>query len=155
MIGQRVQESRQGLIVGRDERGSAAVEVVLLVPSLMLMLLLAVAGGRVALAHGSVQQAAADAARAASIARTSGTAQATAQQAVTATLANQGLQCTNVTVSIDTSGFGAPVGTPASVSATVRCSVLLSDLGVPGLPGTRDVEATMSSALDTYRGRAK
>ena len=53
-----------------DERGSAAIELVLLVPALMLMLLFAVAGGRVAIAHGSVQQAAADAARAASIART-------------------------------------------------------------------------------------
>ncbi|QTE25762.1 pilus assembly protein [Propioniciclava sp. MC1595] len=76
-----------------DERGSAAIELVLLVPGLMLLLLFAVAGGRVAIAHGSVQQAAADAARAASIARTAGAAQTTAVAAARATLANQGLTC--------------------------------------------------------------
>jgi Flp pilus assembly protein TadG len=135
-----------------DERGSAAIEVVLLVPALMLLLLFAVAGGRVAIAHGSVEQAAADAARAASIARTAGSAQSTAGEAARATLANQGLNCTSVTVTLDTSGFATSVGSPASVAATVSCTVRLSDLAVPGLPD-RVITATVTSPLDTYRGR--
>ena len=135
-----------------DERGSAAIEVVLLVPALMLLLLFAVAGGRVAIAHGSVEQAAADAARAASIARTAGSAQLTAGEAARATLANQGLSCTVMTVTLDTSGFATPVGTPASVAATVSCTVRLSDLAVPGLPD-RVITATVTSPLDIYRGR--
>ena len=135
-----------------DERGSAAIELVLLVPALMLLLLFAVAGGRVAIAHGSVQQAAADAARAASIARTAGTAQTTAVAAARATLANQGLTCASMTVSLDTSGFATPVGTPASVAATVSCTVELSELALPGLPD-RVVSATVTSPLDVFRGR--
>ncbi len=136
----------------RGERGSAAIELVLLIPALMVLVLFAVAGGRVAIAHGSVEQAAADAARAASIARTAGEAQASAAEAARATLANQGLSCTSLTVTLDTSGFATPVGTPASVAATVSCTVRISDLAVPGLPDPV-VRATVTSPLDVYRGR--
>ena len=135
-----------------DERGSAAIELVLLVPALMLLLLFAVAGGRVAIAHGSVQQAAADAARAESIARTAGSAQTSAVTAARATLANQGLTCASMTVTLDTSGFAKPVGTPANVAATVSCTVELSELALPGLPD-RVVSATVTSPLDVFRGR--
>ena len=144
--------SARGWNTARDERGSAAIELVLLVPALMLLLMFAVAGGRVAIAHGSVQQAAADAARAASIARTAGTAQTTAVAAARATLANQGLTCASTTVTLDTSGFATPVGTPASVAATVTCTVELSELALPGLPD-RVVSATVPSPLDVFRGR--
>ena len=136
----------------RDERGSAAIELVLLIPALVALLLFAVAGGRVAMAHGSLEQAAADAARAASIARTAGDAQTSAEEAARATLANQGLSCTSLTVALDTSGFATPVGAPASVTATVSCTVRLSDLAVPGLPDPV-VSATVTSPLDMYRGR--
>ena len=71
----------------------------------------------------------------------------------TSSLANQKLQCTTKSVSVDTSGFASPVGTPATVTATVTCVVNLSDVAVPGLPGTRTITATMSSPLDTYRER--
>ena len=157
----RVHESRahppRGIVgrisrTSRDERGSAAIELVLLIPALMVLVLFAVAGGRVAIAHGSVEQAAADAARAASIARTSGEAQASAAEAARATLANQGLSCTSLTVTLDTSGFATPVGTPASVAATVSCTVRISDLAVPGLPDPV-VSATVTSPLDVYRAR--
>ena len=142
----------QGWRTAADERGSAAIELVLLVPALMLMLLFAVAGGRVAIAHGSVQQAAADAARAVSIARTAGSAQTTATAAARATLANQGLTCASMTVTLDTAGFAKPVGTPASVAATVSCTVELSELALPSLPD-RLVSATVTSPLDVFRGR--
>lgn len=137
----------------RDERGSAAVELALLVLPVMAIVMLAVAGGRIAIAQGSVQQAATDAARAASIARTQGAAQSGARAAAAATLTNEGLACDTTQVDVDTSGFAVPVGTPAQVSATVTCVVRLADLGVGALPGSHTVTATVSSPLDTYRGR--
>ena len=45
-----------------------------------------------------------------------------------------------------------PVGTPASVAATVSCTVELSELALPGLPD-RVVSATVTSPLDVFRGR--
>ena len=53
----------------------------------------------------------------------------------------------------DTTGFARPVGTPATITATVSCLVRLSDLAMPGLGGSRTVTATASSPLDTYRER--
>ena len=138
----------------RPERGTAAVELAVAAPFLMLIVLVIVAGGRLELARGGVQAAAADAARAASIARTADAAADTATASAQATLANQGLTCTSTVVSVDLSGFGAPVGPPAAVTATVTCTVPLADLGVPGLPGQRPLTATAVSPLDTYRGRS-
>ena len=136
-----------------DERGSAAVEVAIAAPLMMTIVMVAVAGGRIALAQGSVQQAASDAARSASISRTAGQANSAGTAAAGATLANQGLHCLSTRITVDTSGFARPVGTPAEVTATVTCTLELADLAVPGLPGSRVVTATMSSPLDNYRGR--
>ena len=66
---------------GPSERGSSVVEVVILAPALGLFLALIIAGGRVAVAHQAVEASAAEAARAASIARTQGQAQASAEAA--------------------------------------------------------------------------
>lgn len=137
----------------RDERGAAAVEAVIGVPVFMLLILLAVMGGRVTLAHQVVQTAAADAARAASIARSANQAKADGLAAGRASLANQNLTCTSTRISVNTSGFGTPVGSPAHVTATVTCELALADLGLPGAPKSRTITATMSSPLDTYRER--
>ena len=63
------------------------------------------------------------------------------------------MRCDSQRVDVDTRGFGAPVGTPAKVTATVTCIADLSDISIPGLPGTRTITATMSSPIDTYRER--
>ena len=128
------------------------IEVVILAPALALFLGLIIATGRIAVAHQAVEASAAQAARAASIARTQSEANTTAQGAATSSLQGQGLNCVTSTVTLDTSGFAAPVGTPASVGATVSCAVDLSDT-LPGLPGTLTVTATVRSPLDTYRER--
>ena len=134
------------------ERGSAVIEAVIGVPAFMLFVLLIVFAGRVAIAHQGVQSAAADAARSASIARTQGGAQTAGDIAAATSLANQHMNCTATTVSVDTTGFASPVGTPAKVNVIVTCQVNLSDL-LPGVPGTKTITATMSSPLDTYRER--
>lgn len=143
----------RGRVKGRSDRGSEALEAAIGLPAFLLFIALIIAGGRLAIAHQAVQAAAADAARSASISRTQGTAQGSGVSGATASLANQNLQCTSKTVSVDTSGFASPVGTPVSVTATVTCVVNLSDVTIPGLPGTQTITATMSSPLDTYRER--
>ena len=119
----------------------------------MLFVALIVFAGRVAIAHQAVQSAAADAARSASIARTQGAAQTEGNSAAATSLANQHVNCVTTTVSVNTSGFASSVGTPATVNATVTCHVNLSDIFLPGVPGSKAITATISSPLDTYRER--
>ena len=140
--------------IGRTERGGAvAIESVLLVPAVMLMAALITAGFRITVAADAVENVAGASARAASIARTAGQAQQDAQSVANSSLATAGLQCAPSSVQVNAGGFGVPVGQPASVSVTVSCRAPLADLLVPGLGGSRLLEATSSSPLDTYRGR--
>ena len=134
------------------ERGSSVVEVVILAPALGLFLALIIAGGRIAVAHQAVEASASEAARSASIARTQSQAQAVASAAALRSLADQTTRCVSTQVTLDTTGFAAPVGAPASVGATVTCQVDLAGL-LPGLPGSMSITATMRSPLDTYRER--
>jgi Flp pilus assembly protein TadG len=134
------------------EAGSAALELVILAPVLLGLLALVIAAGRTSIAQGAVNAAARDAARQASIAMNPYTAEAVGQASARAALAGDGLTC-DPAVFVDTVGFTAPLGTPAWVSARVSCNVPLSDLGLPGLPGTLTIRAYFRSPLDIYRSR--
>jgi Flp pilus assembly protein TadG len=131
-----------------DDRGSAAVELVLATPVLVALMLLAIAGGRLASTRAEVDAAARDGARAASIARSPAAAEHDGQAAAEATLADRGLSCSNLTVTIDTTAF-RPDGI---VAATVGCDVDLSDLTGLGLPGARTLSARFAQPVDAYRG---
>ena len=141
-------------LAGRDERGSTTLELVVWAPGLLLLIGLLTVAGRVNSANAAVEQAAVDAARTASSARTAAAAAGLAQAGADRTLAAQGLQCTTTTVALDTSGFATPPGRSTTVTATVTCPVRLSDLSIPGLPGTRTVSHTATSSLDTFRERS-
>jgi Flp pilus assembly protein TadG len=136
-----------------DERGSAAIEAVIGVPAFVLFVGLIIFGGRAATTHAAVESAAADAARTASIARTSAEAAQEAVAAAEASLANQDIHCLNVQVVVDVGDFSKPVGRAGTVTATVECLLDLSDLSVPGVPGSRMVKAASTSPLDTWRDR--
>lgn len=135
------------------ERGSVALEAVVIAPALLLLIVMVIAGGRLALAKQSVEAAASDAARSASIARTPGEAASAGAKAARASLANEELRCASQSAAVDAAAFAAPVGAPAQISATVTCAVNLSDLSVPGIPGTYTATSTMTSPIDTYRER--
>ena len=148
MTGRRVRHSAAGAGRAlRDERGAVATELVLLTPLLILMLLFVVALGRLAGARINVDGAAAQAARAASIATTPAQATAAAQQAATAALGSDHVTCATLQVATDTARF-APGG---SVTVTVTCAVALSDLSGLRLPVTEQVSSTAASVVDTYR----
>ena len=119
----------------------------------VLIVGLIIFGGRNATTHQSVETAAADAARAASIERSATVAKNKAIAAATTSLSNQGIGCLDIDVSVDTSQFSRTVGETAAVTVTVECRLDLSDLSVPGVPGSRLIKATMSSPIDTWRER--
>jgi Flp pilus assembly protein TadG len=150
--GQHQARDRAGPDAGHDA-GNAALELVVLAPVIFILIALVVAAGRTSIAQGSVDAAARDAARQASISLTPGAAEVAAQSSAQAALSQDGLDC-HARVFVDTRQFtSVPVGLPASVSATVRCQVPLSDLVVPGLPGSRTLWFTFTSPLDPYRER--
>ena len=143
--------SRRGL---RAEDGDAALELVVLVPVLLGLLGLVIAAGRTSLAQGSVDAAARDAARQASIALTPSAAVSAGSASAVAALRRDGLDCRPV-VRIDTAEFWTlPPGQPAMVWATVTCTVPLASLALPGLPGSHTMLARFGSPLDIYRSRA-
>jgi hypothetical protein len=122
------------------------------VPVLVLATSLVVMAGRLAVAQQVTETAAADAARAASIARTTTAAQTDAHAAAERSLTNQDLHCARLAVDVDTSQVGTPAGQRSAVTTTITCHVSLSDLASPGLlPGTTRVSATMTSPLDRFR----
>jgi Flp pilus assembly protein TadG len=137
----------------RDERGSAAIEAAIGVPAFALFVGLIIFGGRTASTHEALQSAAADAARSASLARDAQIASTAAREAAIASITNQQIGCSGIDVSVDTTDFNKQPGVPGSVEVRVSCRLDLSDLAVPGVPGSRVLHATMSSPIDTWRER--
>src|SRR3712207_4462085 len=90
------------------DRGSATVELTLVVPVLVLVLGLLVAGGRIWFARATVVEAAHAAARAASLARGPGPAAADGREAASASLSTAGLRCESRSVHVQTAAFGVP-----------------------------------------------
>lgn len=136
-----------------DERGSNAAEIVMLVPTIALLIGVLVAGGRTVHADNSTQSAAMAAARAASLSRDDTAANANAQDAAWRAMNNSDINCTSLNVKVETAGLSAPVGTTGIVSATVTCTVDLSDITLPGIPGARDITSSADSPVDAYRLR--
>lgn len=135
------------------ERGSVTLEAAILFPAVLLLLGLIVMAGRVQIAAGAVEHAAVVAAREASLARDPGTARTRAALIAADTLAQQGITCTPSSVTVDTSGFGVPLGQPAQVAVTIACTVPMADLAIPGFPGARTLTGDAVSVLDRYRTR--
>ena len=136
----------------RADLGSAALELAILAPVLLGLLGLVIAAGRTTIAQASVDAAARDAARQASISLTPAAAQTAGQASARAALRQDGLDCAPVVV-IDTSQFAIPPGQPATVTVTVSCAVSLANLALPGLPGSASLQASFTSPLDIYRSR--
>jgi TadE-like protein len=131
-----------------DGRGSATIELVLATPMLVMLLLLAVAFGRLATARADVDGAARAAARAASVSRDPASAARAAHQAATATLGERRITCRHLTVATDTHQFAAG----GWVAVDVTCTVGLTDLTLLRLPGSRTIHTRFVEPLDAFRG---
>ncbi len=137
----------------RDERGTVAIEAAIGVPAFGLFVAMIILGGRVEIAKQSVEAAAYEAARAVSIERTQSEAIAAGRSSAASSLHDQDVNCTSTNITVNAAAFNAPIGNTAQVNVTVTCTVNLSDLSIPGIPGTRTVTTTASSPVDAYRER--
>jgi Flp pilus assembly protein TadG len=135
------------------EQGSLSAELVILAPIMLGFALFLIACGRISLATITVQDAANAAARNASLSRTVSTATSNATNAANGSITLAGLECVNLQISVDPSGLTSPLGTIGNVTTTVTCTLNLSDIALPGLPGTYTVTATGTSPVDPYRER--
>lgn len=136
-------------------RGSAAIEMAILMPVFVALFTTVVVIGRTANATSAVEAAAYNAARTASLARDAVTAEAGARAAVDQTLASQGVGCAGgPEVFVDPAGFDVPLGQPASVTVTVRCLVTYADVDLVLVPDDLPVEAAFVSPIDQYRSRS-
>lgn len=136
-----------------SDHGSVSVEFAVAAPVLLLVATAMIAAGRIVLAHATVTDVAAAAARSASIARTAAQAQRDATATAQRSFVDQRLHCQQTEVAVDTSGFSVPIGQPAVIRVSVTCVVALSDLALPGVPGTRTLHDIAISPLDPFRGR--
>ncbi|MEV6332854.1 TadE/TadG family type IV pilus assembly protein [Streptomyces sp. NPDC051909] len=136
------------------DRGDVAIEAVIVVPLLLALALVVIAGARLSLAGQKTDAAAQAAARAASLERDPTAGQAAAQAAAADVLAQHDQPCTSTRVRATTSGLGAQLGQVSSVTVTVSCTVPLGDLLLlGGGPGVRTVSSSFTSVVDAYRGR--
>jgi Flp pilus assembly protein TadG len=136
-------------VLREDERGSATAEMTLLTPLLIIVLLFIVFCGRLADSKLRLEDAAHQAARAASLARTVAGAQDDAQETAQAALADAGVACQRLAVTVETAGL-LPGST---VTVDIRCDVGLSDLALLDVPGSTTLSASYASPVDTYRGQ--
>lgn len=135
------------------EQGDQAVSLILIAPVIMLILGSFIGLGRIALADMEVQTAANAAARAATLSQTQHAAQSSAHATATATLAQRGIRCTNLKINTSTNALNNASNPLATVNTTISCTVNLSDVSVPGLPGTRTITASGKSPVDIHRSK--
>jgi Flp pilus assembly protein TadG len=130
----------------RGDRGSAAVELVLLTPLLVTLLLFVVHVGRAGEGMTAVRHAADQGARAASLVSESRMSDA-ARRAVVDDLARSGQSCLSPSVSTATSTSGSVTW----VTVRVRCTTSTEGLSLLGV-GSTTISASSSEIVDRYRG---
>ena len=132
----------------RNDRGSVAAEITLITPLLiMLLVFVAVVVHRGVDARLRLDDAAHQAARAASLQRSGAAAITAARSTARSALSGAGVVCRFVQVSADTAGL-VPGGT---VTVTVTCPVDFGDALILGVAGQRVVSSTASEPVDTWR----
>ena len=132
----------------RDERGSLAVEMAVIIPSILLIFGLIYAYGRAATVNGTLESGTRDAARSATIARSYDEARDRAREVVREAILELPQSCQQ-SVSVNVSDTFEP-GEPITVD--VACTYALSDLGLPGAPGDITARSSFTSMLDPNRG---
>jgi Flp pilus assembly protein TadG len=152
-IGQRRAPARRAIHGSRwawwrDDRGSAAAEITVITPLLiMLLVLVAVVIHRGVDARLRLDDAAHQAARAASMQRSAPTAISAARSTAQSALSTAGVVCRTVRVNTDTARL-VPGGT---VTVTLSCPVDFRDAVILGVAGQRILSATASEPVDTWR----
>jgi Flp pilus assembly protein TadG len=132
----------------RGERGTMALEMVILAPILLILFMFLLACGRYFQTSSQLESAARDAARAASQTRSLSEAQTAVDDAVSRTMDQSVESCKASAAGTITTAFAA--GSPLSVEVT--CTINYKDLGLLGIGGDTQITKKFSSSLDPYRG---
>lgn len=133
----------------RDTRGSVTVELVLTLPILILMLWFLVYCGRLSDSRLKIEDAAHQAARAATLSRSQPAAAADARSTAAAALGDNGVACQSLSVTVQ-----GTLQAGSTVTVAVSCTVDLHDLALLQVPGTTTLAAEFASPVDVYRSRA-
>ncbi|MHB1516904.1 MAG: TadE family protein [Acidimicrobiales bacterium] len=132
---------------GCRDSGSLTVELVVMTPVLVLFVTAALVFGRITSSRQQVIEAARAGAETAATVAAAGDAAWSAQVDAAVTDAGSGRICRNQRVSSNLSHFFAG----GYVTVTVACQVRLSDLALPGMPGSTTVSASATAPVDPYR----
>jgi Flp pilus assembly protein TadG len=124
------------------------LELVILAPILAVFALVMIGVGRYELARQQVIGATMAAAEAASV-TTSGQVQSSAYDAAESGVQYGSHTCAELNVA--TSVTAPQVGQQGYVTVTVSCRVVLSDLVIPGTPGSVVVRSVEVAPIDPYR----
>ena len=131
-----------------DERGSLSVEMAMIAPALLLIFGLIFVYGRVGQVNGLLDSGTRDGARSATNARSYDEARQQATDAIRDAIQQAPPDCVT---SLKVQLIGRfEMGSPITVRAT--CSYGLSDIGLPGAPGTVHPTSSFTSMLDPNRG---
>ncbi|HVW35616.1 MAG TPA: TadE/TadG family type IV pilus assembly protein [Acidimicrobiia bacterium] len=130
----------------RSERGSLSLELTLLVPVLLLVLGFIMGAATIGRARSDLDDAAWEAARAASLTRSGVDADAAARQAVDQRLVGERWSCGNKNMDVDVSRF-EPGG---MVAVEINCDVRLASAGL-FVPGATHLHSRVAAPLDRYR----
>jgi len=143
----------------RRDAGTASLELVIVAPFLLALLMLIIAFGRYAQTENLVDQAARDAARAATAQNTRGDVTKVVNQVVKDSMHDAPPSCEKTAAAdppvLSANAFGLPDPNDPqaidTVTVTVRCTLDLSDLGALPLTEVK-IFRTFTSPLDRYRG---
>ncbi len=131
-----------------DSKGAGVVSMLLLIPAIVLLVELAVLGGRLAGARGEVQSAARQAAREASLAAGPASAPSLASAVAASSLGNAGFRCNSPTVAV---GGSTNFVAGGRVEVSVTCVVPLADLSSLPAPGQVTISRSAVEPIDPYR----
>ncbi|RYE78377.1 MAG: hypothetical protein EOO74_05380 [Myxococcales bacterium] len=143
----------------RRDHGTASLELVIVAPFLLALLMLIIAFGRFAQTENLIDQAARDAARAATAQNQRSQVGPTVAKVVAEMVTDAPDSCRSSAAAdpprMTANAFGLPdVNNPSavdSVTVTVRCTLDLSDLAALPLQSV-EIARTFTSPLDRYRG---
>lgn len=131
-----------------DGRGVLSLEFALVVVGVLGALMLVAAAWRLGQTRGEMRDAAAEAARAASLRQYAPAAVTEAERVVRTALGRSHVRCSELDVRTDARAL-RPGG---SVSVTIRCVTRLEDLTFLRVPGSAALEATGTEVVDRRRG---
>lgn len=131
-----------------SERGASPISVIILIVILLMALELIAMVGRLAAAHNDVSTAAREAARQASLALTSESADFVALETTVENLQSKGASCRAADASLEGTNFVQG----GHVVVNVTCTVDLTDLSMLTLPWPDlDITAEAVEQIETYR----